>query len=118
MLGPRLLRRLIQTRQIQPVDVRCVARANADAAGVVVDEIAALVCGLQDSREAEYSHDSRAPQRDARDLHAALLGDERDDLEQRDDQEDVACPVPRVLVIHDRLPDSRNALDRPVRVRS
>ena len=40
------------------------------------------------------------------------------DLEQRHDQKDVACPVPRVLMIHDRLTDSRNTLDRPVRVRS
>ena len=52
------------------------------------------------------------------DLHATLLDNECDNLEQHDDQEDVACPVPRVLVIHDHLPDSQNALDRPVRVHS
>src|SRR2546422_9699597 len=116
MLGPGLLRLLIETGEVQPADVRGIARAGADAACVAVDEIAAPICGLEYRREAENTHNSRAPQRDPRRLYAALRRAERYDLQQRDDEEDVPCPMARVFMIHDGLPSSRNALHRSMRV--
>jgi len=116
MLRPRLLRRLIQPGEIQAGNVSGVARPRPHAACVAVDEIAATIRGLQYRRDAKDPHHRRTPQRHARRLYAALRRNERYDLQQRHDEEDVASPVPRLFMIHDCLPRSRNPLHGPVRV--
>ena len=91
-----------------------IAAANADAARVVVDQLAAVLARLVDGAKADQPDRRGAHREHPRLLRHALGQGQGNQLERGDAQEDVAGPIPPLLVLDDRGTHAGHPFDRAV----